>query len=156
MPLAQTLLEPPALFTVHRPPLLLISPHLIKKRPTRLQPAPRRIAHPKLRHFPRLIPVLPERRRPKLPILIHRVIIQMKRRQLFLVPVVISSHPPQRLQARVDTPHPLPHHLHIVCRLLLLKKNLAFSRRPRPPHISIHIQSVPTNLRIPNPPSNFP
>src|SRR5258708_2691757 len=145
MPLAQTLLEPPALFTAHRPPPLLISPHLIKKRPTRLQPAPHRIAHRKLRHFPRLIPILPKRRRPKLPILIHRVIIQMKRRQLFLVPVVISSHAPQRLQARIRRLHPFPHHLHNRVPARNLDVLLPLSRRSPPPPTPTPIQSLPDN-----------
>src|SRR5258708_32819380 len=75
--------------------------NLVKIRRALQQPPFRPVVHRILRPFPRLISIPPQRRASVYAIPIQGVEINMKRRQLFLVVVVIPCHSVHCFQARV-------------------------------------------------------
>src|SRR5579859_3067203 len=102
------------------------------------------------------IMISPERRRAVRAILIQGIEENVKRRELFLVVVVIVRDACQRLQACFLRRFPAPHHFHDGVPARNFDILFAFARRARRPHFVIHEAARPDNWRIAHAPWYFP
>src|SRR5437899_1558331 len=132
-------------FCLQRPQKLLIAADGIKERIAGHQPRLRPVVHRIRSLLVRLISIPPQRGRSMQAILVDGIEINMKRRELLLVVLVVARNACHRFEASVGRRFPLPHHFNNGMPAGNLDVFLALARRARRAHFIVHAAARANN-----------